>query len=108
MACLQQALDFTKNGEPFRSNDSSILHVELRYRDTMVTVGDESVYGDKTTCPASSTMLSPMHLYTYVDDVDAQFAKALAAGATSHLGPEDILWGDCMASFVDPGKVPSC
>ncbi|MCO6419779.1 VOC family protein [Siccirubricoccus sp. KC 17139] len=41
----------------------------------------------------------------YVDDVDAVFAKALAAGASPTIeggAPEDAFWGDRMVQFHDP------
>ncbi|HEY4251427.1 MAG TPA: VOC family protein [Roseomonas sp.] len=45
----------------------------------------------------------------YVDDVDAVFAQALAAGATRRIptdGPEDSYWGDRVAQFLDPAGHP--
>ncbi len=45
----------------------------------------------------------------YVDDVDAVFARALAAGATRRIpmdGPEDSYWGDRVAQFLDPAGHP--
>jgi PhnB protein len=41
----------------------------------------------------------------YVDDVDAVFAKALAAGASPTItggAPEDAFWGDRVVQFHDP------
>lgn len=38
----------------------------------------------------------------YVDDVDAVFARALAAGASPAAAPEDAYWGDRVAQFHDP------
>ena len=43
-----------------------------------------------------------MHLYVYVDDVDAQYGQAIAAGGVSLLPPTDMFWGDRMARFSDP------
>lgn len=45
----------------------------------------------------------------YVEDVDAVFAQALAAGATRRIptdGPEDGYWGDRVAQFLDPAGHP--
>ena len=44
-------------------------------------------------------------LTVYVDDVDAVFARALAAGASAQAkdqGPENTYWGDRVAQFHDP------
>ena len=40
--------------------------------------------------------------YLYVDDVDAVYARALAAGAKSLSEPEDQFWGDRFAQIEDP------
>ena len=38
----------------------------------------------------------------YVEDVDAAFARALAAGATETKAVEDQFWGDRMGTLTDP------
>jgi PhnB protein len=41
-------------------------------------------------------------LYVYVDDVDATYARALKAGATSVRAPENAFYGDRNAGIQDP------
>lgn len=41
-------------------------------------------------------------LYLYVPDVDKTFAKAVKAGATALMAPQDMFWGDRFARVVDP------
>lgn len=41
-------------------------------------------------------------IYLYVDDVDETFRRAIDAGASEAMAPEDMFWGDRMASVVDP------
>jgi len=41
-------------------------------------------------------------LFLYVKDVDAVYAKALEAGGTSLMKPENMFWGDRFAKLVDP------
>ncbi len=41
-------------------------------------------------------------LYLYVDDVDATYARAVAAGATSIEEPADMPWRDRRATIADP------
>lgn len=53
--------------------DGSVMHAEVRIGDTVVMLGDAG--GDWPAVPA--------HLHVYVDDVDATYRRALAAGATS-------------------------
>jgi PhnB protein len=38
----------------------------------------------------------------YLADVDASFARAIAAGATETMPPADQFWGDRMGSLADP------
>ena len=41
-------------------------------------------------------------LHLRVPDVDAAFARALAAGATAAMPPTDMFWGDRYCKVVDP------
>jgi uncharacterized glyoxalase superfamily protein PhnB len=45
---------------------------------------------------------SPVSLMHYVRDVDAVFARAVAAGARVVFPPADQFWGDRMGAIVDP------
>lgn len=67
--------------------DGKIGHAEIRVGDSIVMLADAA--------PAA-----PM-LHVYVDDVDAAYARALAAGATSLRAPEDQFYGDRSAGVVD-------
>jgi PhnB protein len=44
----------------------------------------------------------PGFLYVYVDDVDATYSRALAAGAVSVEAPIDLPYGDRRAMVTDP------
>jgi len=58
--------------------DGSIMHAEVRIGDSVVMIGDG---GDAW--PAF-----PVFLHVYVDDVDATFERALAAGGVAVQQPE--------------------
>lgn len=45
---------------------------------------------------------TPVKLHMYLNDVDAGFAQAVAAGATPVMPPADQFWGDRMATVTDP------
>ena len=45
---------------------------------------------------------SPVTLHLYVEDVDAAFARALAAGARETMPVADMFWGDRYGQLVDP------
>jgi uncharacterized glyoxalase superfamily protein PhnB len=44
----------------------------------------------------------PAFLYVYVDDADATYRRAIAAGAEAIEGPEDMAYGDRRATVRDP------
>ena len=44
----------------------------------------------------------PAFLYLYVDDIDATYQRALAAGAVSLEEPRDVPYGDRRAMVKDP------
>lgn len=65
--------------------------VQVRLGDSLVLVS-----------PADSRELFPAFLYVYVADVQAAYARALAAGATSVEPPWDTPYGDFRAMVRDP------
>lgn len=75
-----------------RSPDGRIGHAEIRIGDTLVMLGQA---GGPWTPKAAA-------LYLWVPDVDATYATALAAGATSESEPEDKPYGHRNAGVVDP------
>ena len=62
----------------FPAPDGGIMHAEVRIDDTVLMLGDSG--------PGYPAV--PSHVHVYVPDVDATYAKALAAGATSVRPPE--------------------
>lgn len=70
----------------------AVAHAEILIGDSVVMCGEPS--GD---FPARPSMMS-----IYVEDVDAVYAKALAAGGTSKQAPADQFYGHRSARVVDP------
>jgi uncharacterized glyoxalase superfamily protein PhnB len=64
--------------------DGSVSHAEARVGTSMVMLGGSS---DKWTP-------MPCMLYLYVEDVDAAYARAVAAGGESIMEPADQFYGD--------------
>jgi uncharacterized glyoxalase superfamily protein PhnB len=64
---------------------------ELRIGDSIIMVNDDSARG-----PATA------FLYVYVDDTDAAYRRAVAAGARSIETPGDQPYGDRRAMVEDP------
>lgn len=88
---LQQAFDAVEV-ERFGAPGNRIGHAELRIGDLLVMLGDAR--GDYKATQAM--------LYVYVEDVDATFQRALAAGALSVQEPTDHFYGDRSGGVKDP------
>jgi PhnB protein len=86
--------------EVMRFNDPSgrIAHAEVRIGDSHVMLADESPEhaGPQTLGGAGVSLM------LYVEDVDATFARAVAAGATVRRPVADQFYGDRMGTLADP------
>ena len=78
-----------------RNADDSVMHAEIAIGDSLVMLGQAG--GQWTPRTAA--------LYLWIEDVDATYAKALAAGATSESQPEDKPYGHRNAGVVDQNGV---
>jgi len=76
-----------------------IMHAELRIGDSLIMVNDDMA----GTAPKTAGAMS---LWLYVDDADALFNRAVAAGAKVDNGPmgpmQDQFWGDRAGTITDP------
>jgi catechol 2,3-dioxygenase-like lactoylglutathione lyase family enzyme len=59
-------------------------------------------YLNLTTVPADKPLLWWGRAIFYVDDVDAQHARAVAAGLIPHFAPRDAPWGERYFHITDP------
>ena len=79
-----------------------IMHAEIRVGNSLIMLNDE-MGGFKS---AKALGASPISLWLYVDDCDALFKRAVAAGATVQPGPmgepADQFWGDRCGAIIDP------
>lgn len=101
-----QALDFYKKAlgakERMRmpAPGGMIGHAEMQIGDCAFMLADEFP-GCQAPSPATLGGTT-MGLYVYVDKVDAAFARAVEAGATSIMPPTDMFYGDRMGTLKDP------
>ena len=80
--------------------DGRIGHAELRIGDAMLMLADEApAMGFRGPAAIGGT---PVSLLLYVDDVDAVFARAVAAGATALRPVKDEFYGDRAGTLRDP------
>ena len=82
--------------------DGKIMHAEIRIGDSLVMLND-AMMGSKGPKALGG---SPASLWIYVDDCDALFNRAVAAGGKVAGGPmgqmTDQFWGDRSGTFTDP------
>ena len=85
-----------------------VSHVQIRAGETTIMIRDPSVglpaeYIERGLSRTARELGgTPVHLYLYVTDVDAVFARALRAGAQVVDPPGDQEWGDRCGGFQDP------
>jgi uncharacterized glyoxalase superfamily protein PhnB len=83
---MKEAFGAESRGDAFRTPDGKITHAELEIGDSVVMLADAGV------SPDARVMTAMLHLY--VEDCDATFKKAVAAGATPEREPADQFYGD--------------
>jgi len=80
--------------------DGKVAHAEIRIGDSILMLSEESAeWGNKSPLTLGG---SPVFMMIYVPDVDAAFAKALAAGATEVRPVQDQFYGDRAGTLKDP------
>ncbi|MFF9912721.1 VOC family protein [Streptomyces sp. NPDC013457] len=77
-----------------------IGHAELALGTSMIMLADE--FPDIGFRSPKAVGGTPVTLHVYVEDVDAVFARALAAGATELSPVKDEFYGDRTGQFEDP------
>lgn len=107
--CLKgagEAIEFYKKAfgatEVFRMQDPSgkVGHAEIQIGDSRVMLADEyPAMGHKG---PSAFGGSPVMIHLYVEDVDAMFNQAVAAGAKSVRPLADQFYGDRTGAIEDP------
>lgn len=72
--------------------DGGIMHAEVKIGDSFIMIGEA-----REDCQAMPSMI---HLY--VENADATYERAIAAGATSIMEPKDEFYGDRAGGVKDP------
>jgi PhnB protein len=84
----------------FPGENGTIGHAEIRIGDGVVMLADEMPdMGYRSPEALGGTAVSLMF---YVPDVDARFARAIAAGGTVRQAVKDQFYGDRSGTLVDP------
>jgi PhnB protein len=101
-----RAIDFYEHAfgaeEVFRltAPDGTLIHASLRIGNSMLMLADE--------CPPMGAFSpqklggSPVTIHLSVADVDASYARAVAAGATTQMPVTEMFWGARYGVLQDP------
>lgn len=76
--------------------NNTIGHAEIQFGDSVIMLADLPEQSPKTLGG------SPVHICVYVEDVDAVFDRAIAAGAKTIQAVEDKFYGDRSGMLEDP------
>lgn len=79
---------------------NSVLHGEMQIGDSIIWMVDEMP--QMGSHAPETTGQSGVSLMIYVEDADAQFEKAVAAGCTVKCPISDMFWGDRYGMVQDP------
>jgi PhnB protein len=88
---LEEVFD-AEPGERLAAPGNRIGHAEMRIGDSVVMLADSHAGREPL----------QMMLHVYVDDADATYQRALAAGASSVQAPADQFYGDRSGGVKDP------
>ena len=80
--------------------DGRIGHAEIKIGDAVIMLADE--YPEMQILSPRTLGGSPVTIHVYVEDVDALFGRAAAAGATVTRSVADQFYGDRAGRLTDP------
>lgn len=96
---LKQAFGAEEKSRHMRP-DGSVMHAEVRIGDSVVMIGGAPSGREQGS--ATHHPRRPASLHLYVEEVDAVYARTLAADAVSLEEPTDKFYGDRNAGVTDP------
>ena len=80
--------------------NGKLMHAEIRIGDSVMMLADDfPEYGSRG---PRALQGSAVTIHLYVEDADALWNRALAAGATALMPLGDMVWGDRYGMLVDP------
>jgi uncharacterized glyoxalase superfamily protein PhnB len=80
--------------------NGKLAHAMLRIGDSHVMLADE--FPEWGSVGPTALKGTPVTVHLYVTDADAQFERAVAAGATVKMPLADMFWGDRYGVVEDP------
>ncbi|WP_051215130.1 VOC family protein [Granulicoccus phenolivorans] len=100
VAFYAAAFGAQETGERYDEEDGRIGHITLRIGDDLFFLSDE--YHEYGAYAPATLGHSTVAMVLAVDDVDAAYARAIAAGATADREPSDQDTGERRGWLIDP------
>jgi uncharacterized glyoxalase superfamily protein PhnB len=85
---------------PVPDGSGKLMHAMVKIGGSPVMLVDE--FPEWNSIGPQDLPNSPVTLHYYVEDVDAAFQRAVDAGATAKMPPQDMFWGDRYGVLRDP------
>ncbi|PWF47926.1 VOC family protein [Massilia glaciei] len=105
-AGAESAMDFyikafgAIDGGRLKGTDGKLMHGEIRIGDSSIMLVDENPEWNMRGPLALGG--TPITLHMYVENVDAAFERAVAAGCAPTMPVADMFWGDRYGMVTDP------
>lgn len=96
----KEAFGAEERGRMLTPDGKWVAHAELKIGDSIFMLSDEMPWGGNES--PLSVGGTPVGFYLYVEDVDAAFNRAVAAGGTAKMPVQDMFWGDRTGQIIDP------
>ncbi len=77
-----------------------LMHAQIQIGSSMVMLADD--FPDWGSLGPRALKGTPIVVHLYVEDTDALYNQAVAAGATAKMPPADMFWGDRYGMVTDP------
>jgi uncharacterized glyoxalase superfamily protein PhnB len=97
----KKALDFVEEMR-MPTPDGKILHCKMTRGRAVILLCDEFSTSNASCRSPQALNGSTVTLHLAVPDIDATFARAVAAGAKAAMPPADMFWGDRYGKLTDP------
>ena len=95
----KRAFGATENSR-MEGPDGKIGHAELQIGDSHLMLAD--AWPQSSTRAPNEVGATTAGIFVYSEDIDAFFKKAIDAGASSVMDPENMFWGDRFGTLKDP------
>ena len=94
----KKAFGATEKGGRALGPDGKVMHAELKIGDSVFFLNDAGPGAGQR--PESKS--HPLQLHLYVENADAVFERAVAAGARVEMPLQNMFWGDRYGKIIDP------